>query len=70
MMGGWELAKQLLQFAFEGFDVFELAVDAGEADVGDFVDFFQGVHDVFADDFAGDFAAEIRPLFFEAVEHF
>jgi hypothetical protein len=57
-----------LEFAFEGVDVFELAVDAGETDVGYFVEFFEGGHDVFADGFAADFLALIGPFFFEFIE--
>ncbi len=34
-------------------------IDAGEADVGDVVEFAQAVHDHLADEFAGDFALEL-----------
>ena len=50
------LRQQGFEFFQEVVDVFELAVDGGEADVGDFVDFVELLHDEFADDFGGNFA--------------
>ena len=47
-----------------------MAVDGGEADVGDVVDFAEAVHDAFADDAGVDFFAQVGHFFFQAVEEF
>ncbi len=44
------LVEQLVQLRHEGVDVLELAVDAGEADVGHLVGGFQLLHDLLTDD--------------------
>src|SRR5271156_4983749 len=47
----------VIHLAEEGFEILglaEVAVDAGETDVGYFVDLFEGVHDEFADLGGGD----------------
>ncbi len=56
---------RLLEGGFEGFDflgefgeVFEVLIHAGEADVGDLVNFLESGHDVLADGAGGDFGVE------------
>ena len=55
---GWYPSTLLLfhrfNFLKEGIDVFKLAVNTGEADVGNFVDRFKLVHDKLTDDLTGD----------------
>jgi len=47
-----------------------VAVDGGEADVGDVVDFAEAVHDTFANDAGMDFFAGVGHFFLQAVEEF
>ena len=53
---GFAGLEELLQFFFELADVFEVAIDAGEADVGYGVEFLQLFHDEFANLAGGSFA--------------
>ncbi len=46
-------AEQLFELGFEFADVLEVAVDAGEADVGDGVDVLEALHDELADGAGG-----------------
>ena len=50
MVRGLLFVQQLVQLRHEGVDVLELAVHAGEADVGHLVGGLQLLHDLFADD--------------------
>src|SRR6185312_4183272 len=50
-------SKQIFQLFLEFADIFEVSVDAGEADVGDRVDVLEAVHDEFAYRGGGAFAA-------------
>ena len=55
----------------ERTDVFKLAVDRGEAHVGDFVDFAEFIHRVFADAGGGDFTLQrVLQLGFDIVHRF
>ena len=47
--------EQVLELAHELIDVFEGAIDGGEADVGDFVELVDFFHDEFAHGLDGDF---------------
>src|SRR5579883_837408 len=47
--------EQALQFFEHGFHIFKGAVDAGEANIGDFVQVTQALHYALADDAAGQF---------------
>jgi hypothetical protein len=47
--------EEVFEFGHEFLDVFEIHVDAGETDVGDFVEFLQAMHDHFADFGGGQF---------------
>jgi hypothetical protein len=48
--------EEAFEFELEFVDVLEVAIDGGEADVGDGVDVFEAVHDEFADGGGGAFA--------------
>ena len=50
--------KKLVELVHEGVDVLELAVDGGEADVGDLVHAAQLVHHLLADGLGRDLALE------------
>jgi RNA polymerase primary sigma factor len=54
--GGSLAADEVFDFGEELGGVAEAAVDGGEAEEGDFVEFFEFVHDLAADDGGGDFA--------------
>ena len=47
--------EEVFQFGHEFLDVFEIHVDAGETDVGDFVELLEAMHDHFADFRGGQF---------------
>ena len=48
-MGGILTGEELFEFGFELVDVFEVAVDAGKADVGDGVELLEFFHEEEAD---------------------
>jgi hypothetical protein len=52
----YAIFQEIFQFGHELLDVFEIHVDTGEADVSDFVEFFEAMHDHFADFSGGEFA--------------
>jgi len=53
------VVSQLADFVDEFVDILELAIDGGETDVSDFIDFFQDFHHPPADFDAGNFLVEI-----------
>ena len=48
--------QEIFEFGHELLDVFEIHVDAGEADVGDLIEFFEAMHDHFTDFGGSEFA--------------
>ena len=48
--------EHVLEFVQEGFHILEVAVDGGEADIGDFVEGAEAIHEEFADLGGGQFA--------------
>ena len=61
------LINQLGQLLLKSFQIFKVAIDAGEADVRDIVEFTQAIHDAFADVAGVDFFAHVGHVFFQAV---
>ena len=47
--GGGAILKEAFEFGHEFLDVFEIEIDRGEADVGDFVEAFEAGHEEFAE---------------------
>ncbi len=64
------LLKQLPQFLLKFIHILKFAVDGGEADVGDLVDFFEFAHDVVTDVTRCYFLAAPSPFFLERTEEF
>ena len=57
-MAGSAFFQDLVELAHEAVDVLELPVDRGKADIGDFVERLQALHDELADLFCRDLAVE------------
>ena len=53
--GGALAATEVFDFADKIAGVAELAIDGGKADIGDFVQLLEGIHDLFADGRGGNF---------------